>query len=132
MPDSKEISVLVVEHASVLRERMAQMLGRAKGIFIVGFAEDGLQGIRLFGRYSPQVVLLDLELPDVNAMALLERMKREQPDCRVIVLSDYSFTELRRRCAKLGATCFFDKNAEFERAVAACQELACDAGVLKT
>lgn len=124
MADRDGISVLVVEHAAVVRERLAGFLAAVKDVFIVGFAEDGLQGLRLFVNYNPKVVLLDLELPDVNAMALLKRMKHEQPGCTVIVLSTYSFAELRQRCMKLGAQFVFDKNLEFERAISVCRELA--------
>jgi two-component system, OmpR family, response regulator len=48
-------------------------------------------------------------------MEVLEHIKKERPDCLVVMLTNYGFQELRQRCMDLGADFFFNKSSEFER-----------------
>jgi DNA-binding NarL/FixJ family response regulator len=106
---------MIVENSEVVRTRLVELIARVPNVTIAALAENGLQAMALFAEHHPDVVVLDIELPGINGLKLLELMKREQPVCLVIVLTTYTFKELRQRCAALGADYFFDKPTEFER-----------------
>ena len=122
MTDAKQISVLIVEHSTVVRELLTALVALEFGADAVGLANDGRQAIRFVEEHDASLVLLDMETPDINGMTLLERMKRKLPNCRFIVLTNYPFAELKRRCTELGAEYCFDKGTEFERALEVCRE----------
>lgn len=113
--NAKSISVIIVEDSEIVRTRLAALLSQVPGVAIAAQARDGLQALSLIAEHRPQAVLLDIELPGLNGLKLLESLKRDYPECRIIVLTTYAFAEFRRRCEDLGADHFLDKSMDFER-----------------
>ncbi len=64
---------------------------------------------------QPDVVILDVRLPGASSLNALEALKEKQFKPIVIVLSNYSFPQYRRKCLQNGARYFFDKPAEFHK-----------------
>jgi two-component system, OmpR family, response regulator len=116
-PATRTVKVLVVDDSPIFRERLVALMADLRGVTIVGQAEDGFQAQALFRQHRPDAVVLDIQLPGIGGMDLLVQFKREHPACIVIVLTSYAFKEFRDRCTVLGADHFFDKSAEFERAI---------------
>jgi DNA-binding NarL/FixJ family response regulator len=112
---ASSIKVLIVEDSPIVRERLAALITEVRNVAIVGQAGDGFQAQDLFRRHRPDAVVLDIQLPGINGMDLLEQFKREHPACVVMMLTTYAFKEFRQRCIALGADHFFDKSTEFER-----------------
>jgi DNA-binding NarL/FixJ family response regulator len=113
--NAKAISVIIVEDSEIVRTRLAALLSQVPGVAIAAQARDGLQALSLIAEHRPQAVLLDIELPGLNGLKLLESIKRDYPACGIIVLTTYAFAEFRRRCEDLGADHFLDKSMDFER-----------------
>jgi DNA-binding NarL/FixJ family response regulator len=116
-PAARTVKVLVVDDSLIFRERLVALIADLRSVAIVGQAEDGFQAQALFRQHRPDAVVLDIQLPGISGMDLLVQFKREHPACIVIVLTSYAFKEFRDRCTVLGADHFFDKSAEFERAI---------------
>jgi DNA-binding NarL/FixJ family response regulator len=116
-PAAHPVKVLIVDDALIFRERLVALMADLRNVAIVGQAGDGFQAQALFRQHRPDAVILDIQLPGVSGMDLLVQFKREHPACVVIMLTTYAFKEFRDRCTALGADHFFDKSAEFERAI---------------
>jgi DNA-binding NarL/FixJ family response regulator len=81
------IRVVLVEDFPMLRDGVAGALERDPGISVVGVAGDGRQGLKLAHDLRPDVMLVDLHMPDFGGIMLLERLRGELPDIRCIVLT---------------------------------------------
>lgn len=111
------LAVLLVDDAAIVRQPLRKMLERDPRIRVVGEAGTGDEAWRLFRSLRPEVVLLDIGLPDMSGLTLLTRFKLERPACVVIMLTSQADAEVREAALGLGADHFFDKTREFEQAI---------------
>ncbi|MDB6016964.1 MAG: two component transcriptional regulator, AraC family [Pedosphaera sp.] len=68
-------------------------------------------------RLKPEVVTLDIRMPEMNGINVLEAIKREKVETMVIVLTGLAEMEYRQKCLELGAQHFFHKATEFEKVI---------------
>ena len=118
------LRVLIVEDSSIVRGRIIRLVSGIAGVKVIGMAVDGTHALALFRELQPDVVVLDIQLPGLNGIELLARMRADQSRCKVIVLTTYAFEEFRRKCLDLQAEYFFDKALEFPRVVEVLERLA--------
>ena len=90
--------VIIDDHAGF--RAFARALLEAEGYDVVGEAADGSSGAELVGRLQPDVVLLDIVLPDVDGFAVSERIADTAPHCAVVLTSTRSAQLLRRACRR--------------------------------
>jgi two-component system, chemotaxis family, protein-glutamate methylesterase/glutaminase len=83
---SRPIRILVVDDSAVFRLVMGRVIGRTPGMEIVGVAENGLEALEAARRLDPDVVTLDVEMPELDGLATLRRLLAERPT-RVVMLS---------------------------------------------
>jgi len=81
------IRVLVADDHEVVREGTLRMLEREIDIDIVGEAADGLQAVRLVQEIVPDVVVLDVRMPDMNGIEATKQIKRVHPQVRVLIFT---------------------------------------------
>lgn len=84
------ISVMLVDDHLLLREGVRAVIGTQPDITIAGEAEDGAQAIALYARLRPDVVLMDLQMPDMSGVEAIEAIRRGDPGARIIVLTTFS------------------------------------------
>jgi two-component system, NarL family, response regulator DevR len=108
------ISVFVVDDSSLIRERVVEMLWTIPAVQVTGEAASVREAIEGIDRVHPDVVLLDIELPDGSGLKVLHHVMRTDPGAAVIVLSNYSDRPYRERFTTEGAYRFFDKSHEFD------------------
>ncbi len=80
-------------------------------------AETGTQALELVQRLRPDVVTLDIRMPELSGLKVLEAMRTESERPLVIVLSGLTELEYRDKCLQLGAEFFFNKATEFEKVI---------------
>ncbi len=104
MPPATEptIRLLAVDDHPMVREGLRSMLG-GEGIDIVGEAANGRDAVRLVAELSPDVVLLDLELPDMDGLTALRQVKEIAPALPVLVVTMHDNPVLVRRAVRAGA-----------------------------
>ena len=114
------IRVLVADDHALVRAGIRALVERIDGVEVVAEAGDGREALRLIKEHQPQVVLLDLTMPEVSGFEVLERTVRELPDVSMIVLTVHEAEEYAMRALSLGAMGYLPKSAasaELERAI---------------
>ncbi len=104
------IRVLVVDDHEVVRSGLASLLAESD-IEIVAEAETGRQAIALAKQHQPHVVLLDIRMPDMDGLDALERIHRDVPQVKVVILSTYDNPTYIARAVALGASDYVLKGA---------------------
>lgn len=84
------ISVMVVDDHLLLREGVRAVIGTQSDICIVGEASDGAQAIERYARLRPDVVLMDLQMPDMSGLDAIIAIRRQDPRACIIVLTTYA------------------------------------------
>ena len=101
-PDLAPIRVLIVDDHPMVREGVRSMLEPA-GVQIAGEAGTGEDALRMAAALEPDVVLLDLELPDLDGLAVLRRLKAFERPMAVLVVTMHDDPALVRRAVEGGA-----------------------------
>ena len=116
------VTVVVVDDQSAVREGLVLLLGTLSGITVAGQAADGDAAVALVAATSPQVVLMDLNMPGCDGVTATRRITAEYPSTRVVVLTTYADDESIIGALQAGALGYLTKDAtraEIGRAILA-------------
>ena len=117
MKPSARIGVFVVDDSRIIRERLLALLAELPKVQVVGQAELAPEAIEAIRKLKPAAVILDISMPGGSGLQVLETIRREAIDARVIMLTNLAHEPYRSRCLQLGADYFFDKSTEFEKVI---------------
>jgi DNA-binding NarL/FixJ family response regulator len=106
----RNIRVLVVDDHALLRDGIAALIGDEADMEVAAEATNGREAIELFRTLRPDVVLMDLQLPDISGLDALMAIRRESPDAHVIVLTTYAGDVQTMRAMQAGARAYLLKN----------------------
>ena len=95
------IRVVIADDHQVVRSGLEQLLATTDDIVLVGMAANGREAIEVVAAERPDVVLMDLSMPEVDGVQATEAIRASHPDCRVLVLT--SFSDQSRIMAALNA-----------------------------
>lgn len=118
-PESKAVRVLIVDDHPVVRAGLASLLRRQPGLKLAGAAHSAQEALEILKRSSVDVMLLDLRMPGISGIDLLNLLKANENKPRAIILSSYEFEEEIYQAVKAGALGYLSKNAPREEIVAA-------------
>jgi DNA-binding NarL/FixJ family response regulator len=108
---STAIRILVVDDHPVVRAGVAGLVGDQPDMKIVGQASSGREAIQRFRDLHPDVVLMDLQMPDMNGLDAMIAIRDEAPQARVVVLTTYTGDAQVLRAIKNGARGYLLKSA---------------------
>ena len=115
----ESIRVLVVEDHHVVRQGLVALLNVVDGLEVVGEAADGVEAIAQFRKHQPDIALIDLRLPRLTGVEVIERIRMETPNARFIVLTTYDGDEDIYRALQAGARAYLLKGMTSEELIAA-------------
>ncbi len=115
---------LIVDDSAVIRRRLVSLLSEIEGVKLIGEAVDAVEGAAQIRELHPDVVILDIRMPERSGIGLLEDVKNDPDNPTFIVLTNYPYAAYRKRCLDLGATHFFDKSTEFTELENVVREMA--------
>jgi DNA-binding NarL/FixJ family response regulator len=116
------IRILLADDHDLVRAGFRSLLQNFEGIQVVGEAADGRQVLRLVETLQPDLVLMDIAMPELNGLEATARIAKEFPHVRVMILSMHANEEYARRAIRAGAQGYLLKRsstAELELAVRA-------------
>jgi len=111
--------LLIIEDHPIFREGLKFLLAAIPGFEVVGEAEDGASGIERARELQPDIVLMDLSLPQIGGVEATTEIKRLFPGMKVLVLTVYADVEFIRAALEAGADGYVLKDADRAELVAA-------------
>ncbi len=105
------IRILLVDDQAIVREGLRAMLSLEPDMAIVGEAAGGREAVTLAARVHPDIVLMDVRMPDMDGLTALEQIKHADPDIAVIMVSLYDDTDYLYRAVSAGAAGYILKEA---------------------
>lgn len=118
------IRVLIADDHAIVREGVKRSLADTADIRVVGEASDGKNLMSLVGRGSADVVVLDLAMPGIPGLELLEDLHRRKPPIPVVVLSMYPVEQYAVRAIRAGASAYINKASPPSELIAALRVVA--------
>ena len=97
------IRVLVADDHAIVREGLGIMLGNQPDMEVVGLVINGREAIRMVDQYQPDVVVMDISMPELNGIEAISQMLPRHPNIKVIVLSIHETKPYVYRALKAGA-----------------------------
>ena len=109
--DASPIRILVADDHPIVREGVAGLVGGQPDMSVVAQASNGREAVQQFRKHHPDVVLMDLQMPEMNGLDSLIAIRGEFPEARIIVLTTYSGDVQILRAIKAGARGYLLKSA---------------------
>jgi NarL family two-component system response regulator LiaR len=121
MNNEKNITVLIVDDHAMVRAGLATFLEVSEGLTLVGEANNGQEAIYLCKKLRPDVILMDLVMPDMSGGQATKVIKERWPETQVIVLTSFLEGEMVQDALKAGAISYLLKNVSMEELTEAIQ-----------
>ena len=118
------ISVLIADDENLMRAGLVELLSSDAAIQIVGEASTGREAIHTAVRLRPDVVLMDIRMPDLDGIAATAELARVAPDSRILILTTFEDEDYIFRSLRAGASGFLLKRTRPEDLIAAVHTVA--------
>jgi two-component system, OmpR family, response regulator len=118
------MKLLVVDDSELILSRLVVLLQGIPGMTEIDTAATLAQTLDRVQRVHPTMLILDLHLPDGNALQILPALRQLEPGMQIAMLSNDASEFSRTKCMQAGADWFFDKSTEFENVLAVVQKQA--------
>ena len=105
------VRVLVADDQKVVRDGLSLLIGMLPGVEVIGTAVDGTDAVRQAAACAPDVVLMDLSMPNCDGVEATRQIAERQPDVRVVVLTAFSDDDSVFAALRAGARGYLTKNA---------------------
>lgn len=112
--------VVIVDDHSMVREGLKQLLELNGDVEVIGEACDGVECLMLLEKVLPQVLLLDINMPNMNGLEVLEKLKEENVNVKVIILTVHNEVEFLLKAVEIGIDGYLLKesdSAELKKAI---------------
>jgi DNA-binding NarL/FixJ family response regulator len=112
-----KVRILIADDHSMLRDGLVACVEKEEGLEVVGEAENGLTAIQLVGKLSPDVVIMDVAMPDLNGIEATRQLTAQREDIKIIALSMHSDRRFVIEMLRAGAMGFVLKHSAFDELV---------------
>ena len=119
-----KIKVLIIDDHAILRMGLTALLNSKKDIEVVGDAASGAAGIRKAVKLKPDVVIVDLVMPDMDGVETTHQLLEKDPTAKVMILTTFGTADGISHALEAGARGAVMKNVEFTELVAAIKTVA--------
>lgn len=124
------ITVLLVDDDALIRTGLETILASDPGLRVIAQAEHGLRAVELASRLQPQVILMDIRMPQLDGLAALERIMADNGQARVLMLTTFGEEAYIDRAMAAGASGFLLKSSDPRELINAIRAVAEGAAAL--
>jgi DNA-binding NarL/FixJ family response regulator len=118
-----EINLLIVDDLEHVRQGLRTILELAGGLVVVGEACNGLEAIQQADQLRPDVVLMDLVMPQIDGLEATQRIKAQHPETGVVMISIHDHEGTREQAKEAGVDAFLAKGTDTETLIQTIQEV---------
>jgi len=118
LEQKSKLRVLIADDSATIRETLRRACKVFPRLEVIGHASDGAVALKAIREFKPEVAILDIHMPKMTGIEVLEAVKREELECIVLVFTGASEEVYRKKCLALGAGYFFDKGTDFDKFLA--------------
>ncbi len=118
------IRIVLAEDQTMLRDALATLMGLEDDIEVVGLAVNGREAHDLVRRHAPDVVITDIEMPDMTGLELAALLKRSDAQCRILIVTTFDRPGYLRRALEAGVSGFVLKDGPSSDLAAAVRRVA--------
>ena len=112
-------SILIADDHAIVRTGLRALLRSEAGLQLIGEATGGYEAIELVGKTRPDILILDLSMPDLDGIAVTRQLKPEYPDLRILILTVHEDEAMLREAIRAGASGYIVKHAAEAELIAA-------------
>ena len=114
MSDTKPILVMIVDDHGMVRRGLIAYLLSEPDLEVVAEARDGQEAIQVCGKVKPDVILMDLVMPEMSGVAATRIIHNQYPEVQIIALTSFQEKELVQEALQAGAISYLLKNVSGE------------------
>jgi NarL family two-component system response regulator LiaR len=119
----KKIRLLVVDDQTIVREGLAAILATYPDVEVIGKAGDGIQAMEIIRKEKPDVVLLDMKMPNQDGLATIPKIKEFAPNTNILVVTGFPENDLVYQAIKAGALGYILKDATRDQLMQAIRDV---------
>ena len=121
--ENPPIQVLIAEDHAIVRDGISSLLATIADIDVIGEAANGLQAVAMFKRLQPDIVLMDLVMPEMDGIQAINEIMTFDPDARILVLTSFATDDKVFPALKAGACGYLLKDSDSEELVRSIREI---------
>ncbi|HEX6983223.1 MAG TPA: GAF domain-containing protein [Balneolaceae bacterium] len=111
---SRKIKVLLADDHQIMREGLRKIINEEKDLTVTGEASNGKEAIEMAIETHPDVIVMDVNMPEMNGIQATQKIKAELPDIQIIALSFHDSEDVAREMRDVGASAYLTKSDAFE------------------
>ena len=120
----KRVSVLLVDDHALIRRGLADLIRYESDLNVAGEASNGQEAVEAARKLNPDIIVMDLMMPEMDGVEATRRIKAERPDSRILILTTFGTSADVARAMAAGASGAIMKDAETDDQLAAIRALA--------
>ena len=116
---AESIRILIADDHPIVREGLAAVLNQEEDLKVVGQAKNGLEAVSQARELHPDIILMDLQMPEMDGVEAILKVKAEAPDIGIIILTTYDTDDYIFRGIEAGARAYLLKDSPAEEVLKA-------------
>jgi DNA-binding NarL/FixJ family response regulator len=113
-PTAPACRIVICDDQATFRELLSTVLGLEPGVEVVGEARDGREAIEVAGALRPDVLVLDLAMPELDGIEALPHIRSASPSTRVVIVTGFGSESVKQRALAAGASLFVEKGTDVD------------------
>ncbi len=122
----KHLNILIIDDSEIIRVRLVEKLKTLGCLINIFQADNYRNGLKQFISFLPELIIMDIQLPDGDGIELLDIIKTRAPNTHVIIMTNYPLLIFKKLCTDSGAEYFFDKSNDFEKLLFSIKQICSD------